>query len=72
MPMTPDELRKHPEYEHTIWDLKPAQKGKAVVAKTRGGSLNIAYEVHGHGPRHIVVCDATFSLPHCPCSIQSQ
>ncbi|RMZ66451.1 alpha beta hydrolase [Pyrenophora seminiperda CCB06] len=53
-PMTAEELPKHPEYPHTIWDLKPAQQGKAFVAKDRGGPLNIAYEVHGHGSRHLV------------------
>lgn len=60
-PMTPDELLKHPEYDHTIWDLTPSQKGKAVVAKGRGGPINVAYEIHGHGPRHLVVCDDTLS-----------
>jgi hypothetical protein len=53
--MTPEELQQHPEYEHLIWDLKPTQKGKAVVAKNRGGPLNIAYEVHGKGDVHLVV-----------------
>jgi hypothetical protein len=55
--MGPDALLKHPEYAHTIWDLTPAQKGKAVVANARGGPINIAYEVHGHGDRHLVVGD---------------
>lgn len=54
-PMTADELLKHPEYEHTIWDLKPTQKAKVPVAKDRGGPINIAYEVHGHGDIHVVV-----------------
>ncbi|KAH6858629.1 Alpha/Beta hydrolase protein [Alternaria alternata] len=53
-PMTAEELSNHPEYPHTIWDLKPEKKGKAVVAKDRGGPLNIAYEIHGHGDRHLV------------------
>ncbi|KAI4929756.1 hypothetical protein J4E86_011698 [Alternaria arbusti] len=53
-PMTVEELQQHPEFNHTIWDLKPEKKGKAVVAKDRGGPLNIAYEVHGHGDRHLV------------------
>ncbi|KAF9741881.1 hypothetical protein PMIN06_008006 [Paraphaeosphaeria minitans] len=53
-PMTADELPKHPEYEHTIWDLKPTQAGKVAVAQGRGGPLNIAYEVHGHGNIHLV------------------
>lgn len=60
-PMTPDELQKHPEFEHTIWKLKPTQKGKVAVAKNRGGPINIAYEVHGHGDRKIVVSTQTLS-----------
>ena len=62
--MTPDDLVKHPEYNHLIWNLKPAQKGKIAVAKTRGGPIDIAYEVHGHGNLHLVVCDAFSS--YCP------
>jgi hypothetical protein len=58
-PMTAEQLRQHPEYNHTIWDLKPSQKGKFPVAKDRGGPINIAYEVHGTGDRHLVV-----SLPN--------
>jgi hypothetical protein len=70
-PMTVDELLKHPEYDHTIWDLKPERKEKLAVAKDRGGPIDIAYEVHGHGPRHMVVGFSRFSslpelafLPH--------
>lgn len=54
-PLTPEELQQHPEYNHTIWDLKPTQKGKVPVAQGRGGPINIAYEVHGSGDRHLVV-----------------
>lgn len=54
-PLTPQELQKHPEYEHTIWKLKPSLQGKVAVAKDRGGPFNIAYEVHGHGDRKLVV-----------------
>lgn len=54
-PMTAEELQKHPEYEHTIWKLQPDHQGKLAVAKDRGGPINIAYEVHGHGDRKIVV-----------------
>ncbi|KAF2020460.1 alpha/beta-hydrolase, partial [Aaosphaeria arxii CBS 175.79] len=53
-PMTPDEVVKHPEYPHLIWDLKPARKEKATVAKNRGGPIKIAYEIHGRGDRHLV------------------
>ena len=55
-PMTAEELLKHPEYDHTIWALEPTAAGKLPVAKGRGGPLNIAYEVHGHGKTHLVVC----------------
>jgi hypothetical protein len=54
-PLTVEELEKHPEYPHTIWDLKPEKQGKVAVAKDRGGPLQIAYEIHGHGNRHLVV-----------------
>jgi hypothetical protein len=59
-PLTAQELQKHPEYDHTIWKLDPDHHGTAPVAKDRGGPIDIAYEVHGHGPRRIVV-GATFS-----------
>lgn len=54
-PLTVEQLQKHPEYEHTIWKLTPDHEGKVTVAKDRGGPINIAYEVHGHGDRKIVV-----------------
>lgn len=59
-PLTAEELLKHPEYNFTIWDLKPESKGKVAVAKDRGGPINIAYEVHGHGDRHLVVSSSIF------------
>lgn len=63
-PLTAEELQKHPEYEHTIWKLKPDQEGKVAVAKDRGGPVNIAYEVHGHGDRKIVVSVQLPTLLH--------
>lgn len=54
-PLTAEELRAHPEYDHTIWPLKPSQSGTLPVATGRGGPINIAYEVHGHGDRRMVV-----------------
>lgn len=54
-PMTAAELKQHPEYNHTIWHLKPEKKDKIAVANDRGGPINIAYEVHGTGDRHLVV-----------------
>ncbi|KAH5171115.1 hypothetical protein HBH77_225880 [Parastagonospora nodorum] len=53
-PLTPEELQQHPEYNHTIWHLKPTKKGKVPVAQGRGGPIDIAYEVHGSGDRHLV------------------
>lgn len=54
-PLTAAELIKHPEFEHVIYDLQPTKKGKVTVAQGRGGPFNIAYEIHGHGPIHLVV-----------------
>jgi hypothetical protein len=49
------ELEAHPEFPYLTWPLEPSQKGKLPVAKGRGGPLNISYEVHGHGPRKMIV-----------------
>lgn len=54
-PMTAAEVVNHPEYSHTIWDLKPEKKGRVAVARNRGGPINIEYEVHGRGNKHLVV-----------------
>ena len=54
-PLTAAEIVQHPEFEHVTWDLPPTKKGKVAVAKGRGGPLDIAYEVHGHGPIHLLV-----------------
>lgn len=53
-PLTAAEILAHPEYPHTQWDLKPTSAGRVEVAAGRGGPFKLAYEVHGHGPRHIV------------------
>jgi hypothetical protein len=65
-PLTAEELQKHPEYDHTIWKLAPDQHGTVAVAKDRGGPIDIAYEVHGHGPRRIVVSAAIFPASQMP------
>lgn len=65
-PMTAEELLKHPEYEHTIWDLEPTQKAKLPVAAGRGGPLNIAYEIHGRGKIHLVVRRLFYTYIHDP------
>lgn len=60
--MTAAEIVQHPEFEHVTWDLPPTKKGKVNVADGRGGPLDIAYEVHGHGPIHLVVCSSALFL----------
>lgn len=55
MPLTFAELVGHPEFQNVIHSLPPTQKGTVAVAKGRGGPFNIAYEIHGTGPIHIVV-----------------
>lgn len=55
-PLTVAEILKHSQFGHTTLDLQARSKGKVQVAKGRGGPLNIAYEVHGNGPRHMIVC----------------
>lgn len=55
-PLTAEEVMAHPEYPHAYWKLKPDSSGRLEVAKGRGGPFKIAYEIHGHGPRKIVVC----------------
>jgi len=62
--MTAEELLKHPEYAHTVWPLEPEQKGTVSVAHGRGGPLDIAYEVHGHGDLHLVVGRAPSIFSH--------
>jgi len=54
-PLSAAKLQEHPEFPHVTWELIPTKKGKIAAAKDRGGPINIAYEVHGNGPKHIVV-----------------
>lgn len=54
MPLTAAEVIEHPAFNTVIWDLKPTKKGKCPVAQSRGGPIDIAYEIHGTGPRHLV------------------
>lgn len=53
-PLKVEELKKHSEFPHVRYDLPPTKQGKVAVAKDRGGPIDIAYEIHGHGPRHLV------------------
>jgi hypothetical protein len=53
--MSADEIVQHPEYPYVNWDLKAEKKGKVEVAKGRGGPFNVAYEIHGKGPKKLIV-----------------
>lgn len=55
-PLTAAEIQAHPEYPHVHWDLKPDKQEKIDVAKGRGGPFKLYYEIHGHGPKKIIVC----------------
>jgi hypothetical protein len=61
-PLTAAEVQAHPEFPYITWNLKPQSQGKLSVAKTRGGPLDIAWEVHGEGENKMVV--SAFSH-HC-------
>lgn len=54
-PLTAAELQAHPEYPHVHWDLKPEKREKIDVAEGRGGPFKLAYEIHGRGPKKIIV-----------------
>lgn len=55
MPLTAAEIIEHPAFKSVIWPLAPTKKGKCAVAHGRGGPFDIAYEIHGTGPTHLVV-----------------
>jgi hypothetical protein len=63
--MNAQSLQNHPEFPYLTWDLSPTKKGLVAVAAARGGPINVAYEIHGHGPIHLVVCQ-TDSYPVRP------
>ena len=51
-----EEVRGHPAWSTVIELQTPNRQGAALVAKNRsGGPINIAYELHGTGPIHLVV-----------------
>lgn len=54
-PLKVAELERHPEFPYVTWDLKPTKRGKLSIAEGRGGPFNLSYEIHGHGPRHLLV-----------------
>ncbi|KAG9241920.1 Alpha/Beta hydrolase protein [Calycina marina] len=49
-----DEILALKEFPHVLWELTPTQSGKLPVAKTRGGPVNIEWEVHGKGDIKLV------------------
>ncbi|KAM3515393.1 hypothetical protein MY11210_000955 [Beauveria gryllotalpidicola] len=50
-----DETLNHPAYPGAKWNLIPDSQGKASVAKDRSGPIDIAWQIHGHGPIKIVL-----------------
>lgn len=53
--LSAEEVLQHPEYPHVNWKLSYEKRERIDVAAGRGGPFKIAYELHGHGPRKIVV-----------------
>ena len=66
-PLTAAELVEHPAFKTVNWDLPPTKKGSVAVAHGRGGPLDISYEIHGHGPIHLVV--SALSLQGVPVNL---
>ncbi|OTA93535.1 hypothetical protein M434DRAFT_395578 [Hypoxylon sp. CO27-5] len=50
-----EEVSKSPAFPTAIWKLQPHQSGLLPVATTRGGPLNISWEVHGEGPIKLIL-----------------
>lgn len=55
MPLSAAELVAHSGYKSVVWDLKPTSSGKCSVGAGRGGPFDLAYEIHGTGPNHLIV-----------------
>ena len=66
--MSTDEILAHPEFQHVNWDLKPEKREKITVAAGRGGPFHLAYELHGRGPRKIIVRASPY---HIGCYLQN-
>jgi hypothetical protein len=69
--LTAAELEAHPEFPYITWDLKPRIKAKLPVAAIRGGPINISYEVHGDGPRKLVVSECVVIMSFVSTSVIS-
>ncbi|KAL7939715.1 Alpha/Beta hydrolase protein [Trichoderma chlorosporum] len=50
-----EETFNHPAFSSVIWDLEPHRNDVLEVAKSRGGPVKIAWEIHGDGPIKIVL-----------------
>jgi hypothetical protein len=53
--LTAEQIIHHPDFKTVIWDLPPTDRGTVAVANGRGGPINLVYEIHGHGPIHLLV-----------------
>lgn len=52
---------QHPAFATTRWELVPERQGLLPVAAARGGPIDIAWEVHGTGPRRLLlICGLGF------------
>jgi len=45
-----------------LWNLTPDQSGLLPVAASRGGPVNIEWEVHGRGDIKLIVCYLSFDF----------
>lgn len=61
--LTVSEIKDHPAYQHLEWKLPAITVGYCTVARNRrGGPFRLYHELHGNGPRRILVSD-TALLP---------
>lgn len=55
-PLSAAEITAHPAFQTNEWSLPPTQSGNILVANNRsGGPFNLWYEVHGTGPKKLIV-----------------
>ena len=64
IPLSAEEVKRHPGFESTEWKLTPTKSGTCSVAEgRRGGPFNLWWEIHGTGDVKIVVsCDSVHLL----------
>ena len=51
----------HSAFPGTVWNLEPRQSGLLPVARSRGGPINIKWEIHGQGKIKVVVSSFVLS-----------